>query len=37
MKISNHTLFDLDRCILEFDKALRILYGRAGREPTQSG
>jgi 3-demethoxyubiquinol 3-hydroxylase len=27
MEISTHTRFDLDRCILEFDKALRILYG----------
>src|SRR3989449_4198478 len=27
MEISNATRFDLDRCILEFDKALRILYG----------
>ena len=28
MEISNRTRFDLDRCILEFDKALRVLYGR---------
>jgi ubiquinone biosynthesis monooxygenase Coq7 len=27
MEISNHTRFDLDLCILEFDRALRILYG----------
>jgi len=27
MEISSHTRFDLDRGILEFDKALRILYG----------
>jgi ubiquinone biosynthesis monooxygenase Coq7 len=27
MEISKHTRFDLDRGILEFDKALRILYG----------
>ena len=27
MEISSHTRFDPDRCILEFDKALRILYG----------
>ena len=27
MEISNYTRCDPDRCILEFDKALRILYG----------
>ena len=27
MGISNATRFDLDRCILEFDRAMRILYG----------
>ncbi len=27
MGISNHTRFDLDPCVLEFDRALRILYG----------
>jgi len=27
MEISNRVRFDLDCCILEFDKALRILYG----------
>ena len=27
MGISNDTRFDLDRCILEFDRAVRILYG----------
>jgi ubiquinone biosynthesis monooxygenase Coq7 len=35
MEISNHTRFDLDRCILEFDKALRILYGESvARRPS---
>lgn len=27
MEISNPTRFDLDRCILEFDRAVRILHG----------
>src|SRR5213594_1733454 len=27
MEIANHARVDLDRCILEFDKALRILHG----------
>jgi ubiquinone biosynthesis monooxygenase Coq7 len=30
MEISNLRRFDLDRCILEFDKVLRILYGEPG-------
>ena len=35
MEISNHTRFDLDRCILEFDKALRILSGEpVARRPS---
>src|SRR5206468_10131318 len=35
MEISNATRFDLDRCILEFDKALRILYGEpVARRPS---
>jgi len=35
MEISSHTRFDLDRCILEFDKALRILYGEpVARRPS---
>src|SRR5260221_884393 len=35
MEISNTTRFDLDRCILEFDKALRILYGEpVARRPS---
>jgi len=35
MEISNATRFDLDRCILEFDKALRVLYGEpVARRPS---
>ena len=35
MEISNHARFDLVRCILEFDKALRILYGQpVARRPS---
>jgi len=35
MEISNHARFDLERCILEFDKALRILYGQpVARRPS---
>src|SRR5438552_8374670 len=35
MGISNATRFDLDRCILEFDRALRILYGEpVARRPS---
>src|SRR5260221_12692690 len=33
MEISNSPRFELDRCILEFDKALRILYGEAVARP----
>ncbi len=35
MEISNYARFDLDRCIVEFDKALRILYGEpVARRPS---
>jgi len=35
MEISSDARFDLDRCILEFDKALRILYGQpVARRPS---
>jgi ubiquinone biosynthesis monooxygenase Coq7 len=35
MGTSNHTRFDLDRCILEFDRALRVLYGESvARRPS---
>jgi ubiquinone biosynthesis monooxygenase Coq7 len=35
MEISNATRFDVDRCILEFDKALRILHGEpVARRPS---
>ena len=35
MEISSDTRFDLDRCILEFDNALRILYGEpVARRPS---
>src|SRR2546429_2945218 len=35
MEISNYARFDLDRCILEFDKAVRILYGEpVARRPS---
>lgn len=35
MEISNTTRFDLNRCILEFDKALRLVYGEAvARRPS---
>ncbi len=35
MGITNHARVDLDRCILEFDKALRILYGEpVARRPS---
>ena len=35
MEISNTTRFDLDRCILEFDRAVRILYGEpVARRPS---
>ena len=35
MEISSHTRFDPDRCILELDKALRILYGEpVARRPS---
>ena len=35
MGISNATRFDLDRCILEFDRAVRILYGEpVARQPS---
>jgi len=35
MEISNATRFDLDRCILEFDRAVRILYGEpVARRPS---
>ncbi len=35
MEISNHTRFDLDQCILEFDKALRALTGEpVARRPS---
>jgi ubiquinone biosynthesis monooxygenase Coq7 len=35
MGISRHTRFDLDRCILEFDKALRTLLGEpVARRPS---
>src|SRR5256884_1467975 len=35
MEIPNYARFDLDRCIVEFDKALRILYGEpVARRPS---
>ena len=35
MEISNTTRFDLDRCILELDRAVRILYGEpVARRPS---
>jgi len=35
MEISNFTRFNLDRCILEFDKALRLILGEAvARRPS---